>query len=51
MTAAATTPTKKVNPVKEQPLWTVPAILGILMVSSGAMFVLIAQGVKILSSL
>jgi hypothetical protein len=32
------------------PLWAVPAVLGTLMLSSGAFFVLIAHGISILSS-
>jgi len=35
---------------KEQPLWAVPAVLAILMISSGVFFVLIAHGISILSS-
>jgi len=36
--------------IKQQPLWTVPVVLAILMISSGAFFVLLALGISILSS-
>lgn len=39
-----------VVPRKEQPLWAVPAVLSILMISSGVFFVLLASGISILSS-
>jgi hypothetical protein len=37
--------------VKEQPLWTVPAVLALLMLSSGGFFVLLATGIQILSGI
>jgi hypothetical protein len=39
----------KRNAVKDQPLWAVPFVLAILMLSSAGMFVLIAIGVSIMS--
>ncbi|WP_255376112.1 hypothetical protein [Demequina sp. NBRC 110056] len=39
----------KNDQLEGQPLWTVPAILGILMLSAGGMFLMIAQGIAILS--
>lgn len=42
--------TTKSTSVKDQPLWTAPAVLGILMLSAGGFFLMLAQGISILSS-
>lgn len=44
-----TSTTAKTNSVKDQPLWTVPAVLGILMLSAGGFFLMLAKGIEILS--
>lgn len=35
----------------QQPIWAVPVVLAILMVSGGAFFVLVALGISIFSSI
>ena len=35
---------------KQQPVWAVPAALGILLLSAGGFFYLLAQGIAVLSS-
>ncbi|MFW2514567.1 hypothetical protein ACNI3K_12410 [Demequina sp. SO4-13] len=37
--------------IKEQPLYTVPVVLAILMLSSGGFVLLLAQAIKIFSSI
>ncbi len=41
----------KSNAVKDQPLWAVPAVLAIIMVSSGVFMLLLAKSIEIFSSL
>ncbi|WP_156163604.1 hypothetical protein [Demequina subtropica] len=50
-TTAPTTETPQhASPRKDHPWWAVPAILSIIMLSSGGLFVLIAYGIRIMSS-
>ncbi|WP_291380018.1 hypothetical protein [Demequina sp.] len=42
-------PKAKKNDIKDAPYYTVPAILAILMLSSGAFFMMIAQGISIMA--
>lgn len=37
--------------LRDKPLWTVPVILGILMLGAGGLFVLVAHGLSILSAI
>ncbi len=51
MTTIENQPAKPAAAKKDQPLWAVPAVLAILMLSSGGFVLLLAQALKILSSI
>lgn len=46
-----TTDTTTDTPTTTQPVWAIPAALGILMLSGGGLFVLVAHGLDVLSSI
>ena len=41
----------KTNSVKDQPIWAVPAVLAILMLSSGGFVLMLAKAIEIFSSI